>query len=279
MIIDLICGLDEIGLLEKGGDDGEWMMWGFASTPARDREDESVIQKGLNVSPMLSHGWVNWDHDRRQLIGVPTVADVRPHPRTKSEGLYVEYRLVKGFPMAKTVYQMAKALRDENIPRELGLSLEGQRKRVSKRGKVEAADIYGMAVTPYAMNPETSTTVLAKSILFPNADDLPSADIFLPETIRLIKAMETGGDVGGTTQQSSGSMRSENVDGGPLGYRMFDAVAFSKYMSRLPPNFQKAYRELEEIAKSRGGKITKGEAIALFSLCGFGLDAILEALE
>lgn len=275
--IDLICSMDEVGfVLSKGesvvgdvSDDAEWLMWGFASTPKKDAEEEEVIQKGLNTEPLVNGGWVNWDHDRRQLIGYPTTAGLRDHPKSGRRGLYVEYRLLKSLPLAQHVRRIAKALIEEKAPRSLGLSLEGRRRSVVG-GRVLKADVLGLAVTPYPMNDETTTTVLMKGIV--EAADL---GLTLEEIPDIEKALATGADVGGLTQCGGGASRREEIDGG---YVRFDGQEFSRYMNKLPSGHLKAYAELERAAKRRGGRLTKGEAVSMLALFGFPLDHILKSV-
>lgn len=288
--VDLVCDMEEMGFcgdldLEKGASepDGEakkdspWMMWGFASTPKRDVQEESVIQKGLNTDPLTTGGWVNWDHDRRQLIGVPKLAEVREHPMSGKEGLYVEYQLLKSLPMAKQVRAIAKALKVENIERRLGLSLEGKKRKVSRRGVILKADILGIAVTPYPVNTDTSTTILMKGMLFPTADDIPTFETFAPaEVLALHKAVATGHDIGGTTQTGAGASRREEIDCKKnLGVLHLDPRDFDHYYATLPEGHKKAYKELEEVARLRDGTLTKGEAALWFTLLGFDLDKVL----
>jgi len=288
--IDLICGLelDEVGVLEKGDSpDGEdWVMYGYASTPARDADQEMVIQKGLNLDPLLKGGWVNYDHDRSNIIGWPTVGEFRPHPNTNQQSLYVEYKLLKGVPMAKRVWDIAKALKANNAPRTLGLSIEGKKRAVSGKGTILKADVLGFAVCPYPKNPETLTGALMKGFVDPDSDDAPNQDIFLPTSISdsarviadaIAKAVTTGTNIGGTTQTGGGSMRSEEMDKTVQHFEFQLPEEYIRERSKdLPEESQFALDFLTAESRKRDGKITKGEAVLIFSLLGVPLERCVD---
>jgi hypothetical protein len=286
--VDIVCSMDEIGVV-KGGDSDKMTMFGFASSPSKDGEEDRIIQKGLNVEPFLTGGWVNWDHDRLKIIGYPNIAEVRQHPKTNKDGLYVEYDLLKGLSTAERVYKLAKALRDNKAPRSLGLSIEGKKRSVSDKGVILKADVLGLAVTPYPINKETSTSILMKSMTAPDDEEALTADRFLPTEItefthhivtEIKKAMATGTDIGGTSQTGAAAMRNEEIDSKIQRFISYSPERFSLLdVSNLPERFVRAYQELEKLAKCRGGKLTKGEAALMLCLFGHSLETTLKAVE
>ena len=67
---------------------------GLASAEVQDAQGEVVLQKGMDLAPLLKSGWVNWDHKDREgpeyLIGEPVSAEIvriEEHPRLKKSGL------------------------------------------------------------------------------------------------------------------------------------------------------------------------------------------------
>jgi len=99
----------------------KWYIGGFASTEALDRQGESVLQKGLDFSEFVQHGYYNDNHQQHTsaVVGVPELAEYR-----KGLGWYTEGYLLKGVQRAIEIYNLAKSLEDE--PRKLGFSIEGK---------------------------------------------------------------------------------------------------------------------------------------------------------
>lgn len=276
--------MDEVGILEKGNDDGTWDMCGFASTPARDRQDEITLQEGLNIDPLNKGGWINWNHNNLMLIGWTTKADFREHPKTGKRSLYTEFRLLKGNPVAQRVWDIAKSLKENKAPRNLGLSVEGK-KRAVENGVIKKADIFGIAVTPYPVNPEASADVLVKGMIDPsyivNEDvfnfespgDVATAISGLADTLK--KAMTTGNDVGGETQSGAGAFREEDLDDSQLMLFSDDMISGSlREVIASDPKKSNAYKSLSNIAAKRGG-LRKSEAALMLALFGFDISKCL----
>lgn len=201
--------LDNFGLIKGGTDSDERRMYGFGSSPARDYDEERILQKGLDIKPLASRGWVNFDHNRLNTIGWVEKADFRPNPLNPdmAKGVYTEFRLFNDDPIAERVWTMAKAIEASKCPRSFGISLEGVRGH--KRGDVVmSATVYGIAVTPYAKNLETSARAFMKGIIDCGiAEDSPGSDNF--PLFDIDKAICSGTDVGGTTQTGGAAIRKE----------------------------------------------------------------------
>ncbi len=295
-IADMQFSVEETGLLLKSlsddakEDENSYKMFGFASTPAKDRESETILQKGLNLKPYNEDGWVNFDHDRLKLIGYPTVGDFRTHPKIKTLGFYTEFQLLKGHPVAQVVWETALALRKNNAPRTFHLSVEGRRREVSDTGQILAADIHGIAVTPYGVNNTTSANVLSKGILgdtsvpqfeaFALPSDKGVSEALQELSCTLKKALTTGNDVGGVTQEGGASLRVEDMSAKVSHLVDFDVERFEPfYTSRLLERSRRLFKSITEKASERGGKVTKGEAVLVFSAFGFPFESILEQLD
>lgn len=306
--IDLICSFEDFGIIKgetvegtvEGSDqtpkpiEDTYRMYGYASSPAKDWDGEQVIQKGLNIEPLVNRGWVDWDHDRLKIIGWVTGGDFRPNPNRKdlAKGLYVEYTLNKKDDIAQRVWNMAKSLEEVGCPRRFGLSLEGTRKS-AKSGKVLAADIYGLAVSPYAKNIETSAHTFMKGLLGidsieQNIDDSEPVfikgfdeDRFISEiSDKIIKALMAGHDVGGTTQVDFGALRKETM----TPETMVDVSSYIEKISEDLSDYQADDKELidklKHMAKSNNGKLSKSCAAILgHTLKGYPITKALKKLD
>lgn len=146
--------------LIKGGDTEEhWRIGGFASTEELDRQGEQVLQKGLDFSEFIEHGWFNDNHQQQTgaAVGVPEAAEYK-----KGHGWYTEGYLLKSVPRAHEIYNLAKALEVEAPHRKLGFSIEG--KILERTGnKIVRALIRNVAVTNSPVNTGCTWGLLAKS--------------------------------------------------------------------------------------------------------------------
>jgi len=140
-------------------DDGEErrIIRGYASTEAEDRQGETLVQKGLDISDFVNHGWFNYDHDNSIILGYP-----HPTCRIDDHGFWVEGELLKGIPMADKLWELAKALKKSNAPRKLGFSVEG---KVTERDgmRIKKAKIYNVAITANPVNTTCSWEAVVKS--------------------------------------------------------------------------------------------------------------------
>lgn len=142
---------------EKGRPPGRYIK-GYASTEALDGEGEKVAQKGLDLGYFLRRGWINYDHRRDDIVGVPTAASV------DQKGFLMEARLLEGLPLADHTWQTAQALHKSGTGRSLGLSIEG--KALERKGNtIVRARVYNVAITPHPQNPEATFDVLMRSML------------------------------------------------------------------------------------------------------------------
>ena len=146
--------------LEKG-EDGDWRVYGLASTANRDQQGEVVDVKGLDLNPIKKgRGLFNFDHKK----GPENVVGVIDTYKTADEGLYLGGYLFKQHDRAKSLYQIMSSLNKSDAGR-MGMSIEGViKKRSGKDGKtISKAVIHSCALT---MNPVNSDTFidLAKSL-------------------------------------------------------------------------------------------------------------------
>ncbi|MMZ43517.1 hypothetical protein D1872_50690 [compost metagenome] len=133
------------------------MIRGYASTEVADRQGETLVQKGLDISDFVNHGWFNYDHDNSIILGYPL-----PTCRVEEAGFWVEGELLKGVPVADRIWDLAIALKKSRAPRKVGFSVEG--KVLERDGdRIVKAKIYNVAITVNPVNTTCSWEAVVKS--------------------------------------------------------------------------------------------------------------------
>lgn len=145
--------------LVKAGSDDEMRIGGYASTSDRDRQNETVMHKCLDISEFVSSGFFNLDHDGSKILGYPDPARCK----IDNYGLYVEGTLLKGVPEAESVWRTAVALKKSNAPRRLGFSIEGKVLSRNANGLITKAKVYNVAITAQPVNTNCTWDALCKS--------------------------------------------------------------------------------------------------------------------
>lgn len=143
----------------------ERRIGGIVSTDHLDRQQEVLLQDGLDFSPFLKSGWFNDNHDNStdSVIGYPETAELRSLPDGR-KGWYVEGYLLKGSERADRIWDLANAL--QKTDRRLGFSVEGSivERDPSNPSHVKKAIVREVAITKCPVNTNTSLGVLAKSL-------------------------------------------------------------------------------------------------------------------
>lgn len=295
-IITPIFDIDDFGLIKGGTEaDQTYKCYGFASSPAQDFDGEQVIQKGLDIEPLAKHGFVDWNHHVDDVIGWVTDADFRvnPHNKNKEKGLYTEFQLTKGDPQAEKQYGKMLALEKAGCPRTFGLSVEGTRKQAIG-GKVTQAVIYGLALTPYPKNKETSARAFMKSLLEGtlsfselerSGERMFESDLIGRIVDGVSKAIMAGTDRGGTTQTGGAALARES-----LGRSTDEDMIYLDY-SLIPDDFtgytgdeRRAMQKIKSKADANHGLISKAEAAILIHMVkgitkSLDFGSILRALD
>lgn len=145
--------------LVKSDDDEEMRIRGYASTEDKDRQGDSILQKGLDISDFIDHGWYNYDHDNKIILGYPD----KEKTRIDKNGFWVEGTLLKSVPLARSIFEISRELIKSNAPRRYGFSVEGKTLQKDSFGKIIKAKVYNVAITPNPVNTFTSMDVLVKS--------------------------------------------------------------------------------------------------------------------
>ncbi len=149
-------------ILEKAGEDVEETrpIGGFCSTEHLDRQDEVVVAKGLDFDDFINFGYFNDNHkqDTSAVLGYPRLV------RLVDGRWWTEGNLLKGYPPADKVWDLAKSLKKSKAPRRLGFSIEGKvmlRDESSKR--ILKAKVRNVAITNCPVNTFCTWNILAKA--------------------------------------------------------------------------------------------------------------------
>lgn len=176
---------------------------GVMSTERRDRQDETVLSKGLDFSDFLQLGHFNDNHSQltSAIVGYPERAEFHKDlgdidSKLKSyPGWTCEGYILKGTKRSDDIWELAKTL--TKVPnRKLGFSIEGKVIRRSDKC-IEKAKIRNVAITNCPVNTDATWNVLEKSFF---------------DSDYAIKAMSAGYATGPSTQSNGGALRTEDLD-------------------------------------------------------------------
>lgn len=146
----------------QNADDNNYVIVaGWASTPTWDTQGESVEAIGIDDSYFKQAGWINYEHNSDDVIGIPT-SNTFTDP---NKGLYVEAKLFKDKPEVQTILELYNHLKEIGSERKLGFSIEGQVKdREADNPKIiRSVWITAVAVTKNPSNPDATWELLQKS--------------------------------------------------------------------------------------------------------------------
>lgn len=167
----------EVDVFEKAGaaPDKVRRIGGFVSTGRHDKQNEYVLQQGLDFSPFLASGWFNDNHSKKTagIVGFPEDARIiskgEKLPTGKvadRTGWYVEGYLLKGHPPSDELWNLAQALQPTS--RRLGYSVEGKVIQRLEKGDgtkvVTRALVKNVAITACPVNTDTALEVLVKAL-------------------------------------------------------------------------------------------------------------------
>lgn len=157
--------------LKKSVTGGRRIIKGYASTENVDQQGEVILQNGIDFAPLLKSGFINYDHQYKQLngakmpiiIGYPTRAEIR------DRGLWVEGELLKGegqtseqLRLADEMWELGMALQKSGGERALAYSVEGG--VLERKGnRITKSVVRHVALTHKPVNAEATVELFAKS--------------------------------------------------------------------------------------------------------------------
>lgn len=156
----------------KSDGDGKRIVRGYASTENLDQQGEELLQDGLDFSPLLKSGFLNYDHQAIPDIGgvrMPVIVGYPTKAERRDRGWWVEGELLKSEPnpsshqlkVANELWELGLALQKSGR-RSLAYSVEGS--VIERRGsKIVKAQVKHLAVTTKPVNADCTIEVFAKS--------------------------------------------------------------------------------------------------------------------
>ncbi|AYJ76248.1 hypothetical protein Goe27_00680 [Bacillus phage vB_BsuM-Goe27] len=166
--VDLFVPIDLGESIKKSNENStekSWYLRGYATTPDLDLQDDIIDPAGIDISHLVEHGYINYEHQQGEdfIIGVPTDGTyVDP-----DVGLYVEAKLYKGNPYAQRIWNLASNIAKSGVDRKLGFSIEGycQQRDENDPRIMKSVQITNVAVTTTPANPNATWESFMKSYL------------------------------------------------------------------------------------------------------------------
>lgn len=171
---DFKLNIGEVSFFEKAdaAPEKQRRIGGIASIETKDRQKEVLLQRGLDFSEFVNHGWFNDNHSRNtdDILGYPEDAqffnkgDSLPNGVTaKAPGHWVEGYLLNT-EKANKIWDLAQSL--QSTPRRLGFSVEGkiQKRDALDKSIVAKAIVREVAITKSPVNTDSQMDILVKSL-------------------------------------------------------------------------------------------------------------------
>lgn len=241
-------------------DDGQWRVYGLASSGAKDLQGEVVDPNGLDLSPIeTGRGVFNFDHKK----GPENVIGIIDKAQKDEKGLYLGGYLFKNHDRAKAVHQIMSSLGKSERGR-MGMSIEGVvQERSGADGKtIKKAKITSCALTLNPVNTETyvdlvksfegvefETGDLSESILPEEKKQVEgeptekSISFSVEQVAALLKSLGVGGEYASTTpaQRTQGAaLAQEDLDGKKCKKCMSKACKCPKKLKKMDKGMYKS---------------------------------------
>lgn len=164
----------------------EMRFKGLASTGNEDAQGEFLDPSGFDLT---SFKWINWNHlgknDPATIIGEPTAASITPKNEFLIEGL-----LYNDMPMAKSVFQLMKALSNSPSGNKLSLSVEGKvlERDPKNPKKITKSKITAVAICPVPVNSDTWVDLITKGFSDDNDIEKSGNEEYDEETKKVIES-------------------------------------------------------------------------------------------
>ncbi|UGO49153.1 putative prohead [Bacillus phage vB_BanH_Emiliahah] len=163
--VNLFVPIDLEESISKSNEDPSgksWCLRGYATTPDLDLQDDIVDPRGIDISHLITHGYLNYEHYQGEeyKIGVPTEGT-----HVDDVGLYVEGKLYKNNPYAKSIWNLATNIQKSGIDRKIGFSIEGFARARDKSDPriIKSTYVTNVAVTTNPANPNAVWDAFMKS--------------------------------------------------------------------------------------------------------------------
>lgn len=288
---DVFVPIDKVSTLKKSesGTDhaGNYLVQGYASTGDPDLQGETIDPAGLDDSYLVENGWIDFEHDTDQVIGVPTA-----NTHVDQNGLYLEAELFKNMPQVQDIIKLYHNIKDNDINRNLGFSVEGNviERDAEDESIIRQVQITGVAVTKNPANTHATWELVSKSIFSPNkhmaldSDKTMNQDPMLSMTVKINKSKADSKDVNKALTAGHGISPSIQANGAA-----FRTEQFSDTLVNIADNMRQARQiGLESVAPSVAeildGRDADDETLTIFLQLFTGISAtdaqgIIQALQ
>lgn len=186
-------------------------MKGYASTGKKDLQQEQIDPAGIDASYLISDGFIDYEHDTNQVIGVPT-----KNTHVDSKGLFLEAKLFKNMPQVQDIIKLYHNIKDNNIDRNLGFSIEGNviERDEDDESIIRQVQITGVAVTKNPANTDATWELVTKSLystksLATDNNKVSNKKPMLSMSVKVNKALEAGHGITPSTQTNGAAFRTE----------------------------------------------------------------------
>jgi hypothetical protein len=146
---------------------------GIISTENPDREQEVILQRGLDFSDYIKSGWLNDNHSRATegIVGYPEfvkqyqAGEALPDGSIASTNLTWSEGYLLNTKKADKIWELGQAL--QGTGRHLGYSVEGsiQKRLGHKKKTIAKARVRNVAITNCPVNNDSRLDILAKSLV------------------------------------------------------------------------------------------------------------------
>lgn len=159
----------------EGGD--RRIIRGYASTETMDQDGETILQNGIDFSPLLKSGFINYDHQYRDIAGakMPVIIGFPLRAEVRDKGLWLESELLKStdaggitseqLRLADEMWALGVALQKSGSGRKLAYSVEGGviARHPKNSKKIMKSVVRHCALTHKPVNTEATVELFAKS--------------------------------------------------------------------------------------------------------------------
>lgn len=154
---------------------------------------------------------MDYEHDTNQVIGVPT-----KNTHVDSKGLFLEAKLFKNMPQVQDIIKLYHNIKDNNIDRNLGFSIEGNviERDEDDESIIRQVQITGVAVTKNPANTDATWELVTKSLystksLATDNNKESNKKPMLSMSVKVNKALEAGHGITPSTQTNGAAFRTE----------------------------------------------------------------------
>lgn len=209
--------LSEIYKSSNNDKPDNYIVTGIASNSDRDLQGEVICPEGLDISYLLSSGYIDYEHDKDSVIGVP----IEDGTYVDSDGLHLKALIFGDDPRVQKMFKLQQHFDASGVDRNLGFSIEGKvlDRDVTDESIVREVMVSGVALTyrPACDSARVkSWSKVVKSVTenqsLQEVEKSLNTDAPL-ENINKGGAWEAGSGISPKTQHGGAAIRTESLEG------------------------------------------------------------------